>query len=90
MPVVKENGIAGKEYNLISVKKTDPPAGVEGKDWYCYIIERYPARAGSSIVGKMRGSLKHVTSKAESFVEELNARSGFRGSRSTWSSRQQK
>lgn len=62
------------EYTLISVEKTDPPSGVEGGNWYRYIV----GRGSSSLVGKRRGTLKQVTEHAETLAEDLNSRRSLR------------
>ena len=76
---------AASAYSLACVEKTEAPVGAEGKNWYRYVIER----ATSTIVGQRRGTLQQVTSHAEAFVEELNARSSGR-SASAWAPRRKK
>ena len=85
MSSVKQSVSTENEYRVISVEKTDPPAGGDGKDWYRYIIER----KGSTIAGHRRGTLQQVTSHARSFADDLNARAGGRGA-SIWAPRQKK
>ncbi len=62
------------EYTLISVEKTEPPSGVEGGNWYEYIV----GRGNSSLVGKRRGTRKQVTEHAETLADDLNSRRGLR------------
>jgi len=67
------------EYNVLSVEKIDPPDGMEGANWYRYII----GRGASTMVGNRRGTLKRVTEHARTLVKDLNARSGRNG-KSLW------
>lgn len=76
---VKNEVINNHGYNLISVKKTDPPEGIESDSWYQYVIKR----ADSIIEGKRSGTLGQVTAHANEFIEELNSRTGIKG-KSTW------
>jgi hypothetical protein len=59
------------EYRVVSVEKTDPPAGVQDGNWHRYVI----SQGESEICGCKSGTLKAVTQHAESFAEDLNARS---------------
>lgn len=72
--ITKDNG-----YNVVSVKKADPPEGIETDNWYQYIIKR----ADSVIEGKRCGTLAQVTEHVNEFVEELNTRTGRKGT-SIW------
>ncbi|MEJ2396961.1 MAG: hypothetical protein P8Z67_01540 [Gammaproteobacteria bacterium] len=73
------------EYNVLSVEKIDPPAGMEGANWYRYVI----GRGSSTMVGNRRGTLKQVTEHAKTLASDLNARSGRNG-KSLWAPRQNK
>ena len=73
------------EYNVLSVEKIDPPAGLEGANWYRYVI----GRGSSTMVGNRRGTLKQVTEHAKTLASDLNARSGRNG-KSLWAPRQNK
>ena len=86
MPLVKQDAVADKqgavaekEYSVISVDKIESPDGIEGDNWYRYVIKR----GESSIVGNRRGTLQQVTSHANDYVEGLNSRTGAKGS-SIW------
>jgi hypothetical protein len=70
-----------KKYSLVSVEKTSPPTGMDGDNWYRYVV----ARDNSTIVGNMRGTLKQVTREAREFVDNLNDRTGSPKARSVWS-----
>ena len=82
---VKEIGVKDNGYNVISVTKTDPPEGIKGDNWYHYIIKR----ADSTIEGNRSGTLEQVTAHANEFVEELNARTGRKGT-SVWAPNKKK
>ena len=73
------------EYNVLSVEKIDPPAGMDGANWYRYVI----GRGTSTMVGNRRGTLKQVTEHANTLASDLNARSGRNG-KSLWAPRQNK
>jgi len=68
-------------YELISVDKIDTPAGLEGDNWYRYIL----GQGTSKIDGLRQGSLKSVTQHAEEYSKELNER--IRSGGSTYSTR---
>jgi len=73
------------EYDVISVEKIDPPTGMDGANWYRYVI----GRGNSTMVGNRRGTLKQVTEHAKTLASDLNARSGRNG-KSLWAPRQNK
>ena len=73
------------EYNVLSVEKTDPPAGLDGANWCRYVI----GRGTSTMVGSRRGTVKQVTEHAKTLASDLNARSGRNG-KSLWAPRQNK
>ena len=73
------------EYNVLSVEKSDPPTGMDGANWYRYII----GRGTSTMVGSRRGTLKQVTEHANTLASDLNERSGRNG-KSLWAPRQNK
>jgi hypothetical protein len=62
------------DYALISVKKTEPPEGEQGNNWYQYVV----GKGASSLVGKRRGTLKQVTEHAETLADSLNERRGLK------------
>jgi len=68
--VSKEFSKMGQPYEIVSVKKADPPPGVEGSNWH-----RYEIAQGSNIIqGCRQGSLKSVTTAVEEMVDQLNER----------------
>lgn len=69
------------KYQVVTVEKTAPPEGVDGDNWYRYII----GQGSSRIEGLKSGTLKAVTQHAEFVAEEFNLRMGR--SRSTYAPR---
>lgn len=57
-------------FKIISVTKSDGPAGAEQKDWYRYVI----SQGNDPIVGLRRGTKKSVVAAAEEIVVSLNER----------------
>lgn len=84
MAAIKKVVSRDKIYHVAAVEKIDTPAGVEGGNWYRYVI----ALEDEAIVGNRRGTLEQVTQHANECAESLSARS-VRGT-STWSSRNKK
>lgn len=84
MAAIKDAVSPDKTYQVVSVEKTDPPAGIEGGTWYRYVI----ALEEESIIGNRRGTLKSVTEYAKECAENLSSRVA-RGT-SSWSSRNKK
>ncbi len=58
-------------YEIVSVRRTKPPPGVEGSNWHKYVIA-YEGR--NTIHGCRQGGLKAVTRAVEEIVAELNER----------------
>ena len=54
----------------MSVEPTEPPVGMEGTDWYCYIIEQGPNR----IRGFTQGKATAVKRNVKEIVLRLNER----------------
>lgn len=74
-PETKESPLIQK-YRVMVVEKTSAPEGLDGSNWYRYVI----GEGRSQIESKRTGSLKDVTEHAESVAEQINSRSGKRGS----------
>lgn len=53
------------------IEKSDPPKGMDGKNWYRYIVREGQRK----ITGFKTGTLKSVTEHVETFTEGLNERS---------------
>ncbi len=58
-------------YEIVSVRRTKPPPGVEGSNWHKYVIA-YEGR--NTIHGYQPGNLKAVTRAVEEIVAQLNER----------------
>lgn len=71
-----------KKFSVLSVEKTKPPTGMDGDNWYRYVV----AHDNSTIVGNMRGTLNQVTLQVREFVDNLNDRAGSPKARTVWSS----
>ncbi len=58
-------------YEIVSVRRAEPPPGVKGSNWYRYVI----AFEGSNTIhGCRQGGLKAVTGAVEEIVAKLNER----------------
>lgn len=64
------------QYKLVLVEETNAPAGIEGGNWFRYVVGEGKDR----IEGKQPGTLNSVTKHAEAFAEELNSRNARGGS----------
>ncbi len=61
----------GPHYEIMSVRRTEPPPGVEGSNWYQYEIS---FEGSNTLQGYQQGSLAAVTESVEKFVAQLNER----------------
>ncbi len=70
----------GKPYEIVSVRRAEPPARGNGSNWYSYVIA---FEGTNTIHGCRQGGLKAVTRAVEEIVAQLNERqlrqSGKRG-----------
>ncbi len=58
-------------YQIVSVRRAEPPPGGEGRYWYRYVI----AFGGTNTIdGCRQGGLKAVTREVEEIVAQLNER----------------
>lgn len=64
------------KYNVISVEKTETPAGMTGNDWHQYVI----GVGNSKMVGNKPGTLQAVTEHARAVADDLNERASRSGS----------
>ena len=63
-------------YEIVSVRRAEPPSGAEGSNWHRYEI----AQGNNTIEGFRQGSLKAVTAAVEEIIVQLNERQlGKRG-----------
>ena len=65
----ESSGLA-EPFEIVSVKRSEPPQGLEGADWYRYII----GRGVNTINGHRQGSLSAVTTAVEEITAQLNER----------------
>ncbi len=70
----------GQPYEIVSVRRAEPPTGAEGSNWHQYVIA---FEGGNTIHGYQQGNLRAVTRAVEEIVAQLNERqlgqSGKRG-----------
>lgn len=60
-----------QSYEMVSVRRAEPPPGTEGSNWHRYVI----AFGGTnSIQGCRQGNLSAVTGAVEEIVARLNER----------------
>ena len=66
-----DSSAIAQPYEIVSVRRVEPPLGAEGSNWQHYVI----AYEGSnSIHGYRKGNLKAVTRAVEETVAKLNER----------------
>ncbi len=58
-------------YQIVSVRRAEPPPGGEGPYWYRYVIA---FKGANTIDGCRQGGLKAVTREVEEIVAQLNER----------------
>jgi len=61
----------GRPYEIVSVRRAEPPPGGKGSYWYRYVIA---FEGTNTIHGCRQGGLKAVTSAVEEIVAQLNER----------------
>ena len=57
-------------YEIVSLEPTEPPGGMEGTGWHCYII----AQGDNRIRGYQQDNIQSVTRSVEEIVARLNER----------------
>jgi hypothetical protein len=57
-------------YEIVSVDRTDPPEGMEGDDWHCYVI----SQGKNTIEGFRQGKPRAVKKAVEDIVAQVNER----------------
>jgi len=58
-------------YEVVEIRRSEPPAGVEGADWHHYVIA---FEGNRSIQGYKPGSLRTVKIAVNELVGQLNER----------------
>ncbi len=66
-----ESSAMGQPYELVSVRRAEPPPGADGSYWYRYVIA---FEGTNNIHGCRQGGLKAVTRAVEELVVQLNER----------------
>ncbi len=65
-----ESPALGQPYEIVSIRRAEPPPRTEGSVWHRYEI----AQGTNTINGCRQGDLKTVTEAVEEIVEQLNER----------------
>ena len=69
--MTKETSEARLSYEIVSIKRAEPPPGAEGSNWHRYVISY---GGSNNIQGCRQGSLSVVTGAVEEIVAQLNGR----------------
>ncbi len=65
-------------YEIVSVRRAEPPLGTKGSNWYRYVIA---FEGTKTIHGCRQGGVKAVTRAVEEIVAQLNERHSTKRSR---------
>jgi len=66
-----DSSTRAQPYQIVSVRRAEPPPGGEGPYWYRYVIA---FEGTNTIDGCRQGGLKAVTREVEEIVAQLNER----------------
>jgi len=66
-----ESSAMAQPYQIVSVRRAEPPPGGEGRYWYRYVIA---FEGTNTIDGCRQGGLTAVTREVEEIVAQLNER----------------
>ncbi len=66
-----ESSALAQPYQIVSVRRAEPPPGAKGPYWYRYVIA---FEGANTIDGCRQGGLKAVTREVEEIVAQLNER----------------
>ncbi len=66
-----ESSEMGQSYEIVSVRRAEPPPGGKGSNWYRYVIAFERTK---TIHGCRQGGVKAVTRAVEEIVAQLNER----------------
>ncbi len=67
-----------QSYEIVSVRRAEPPPGGKGSNWYRYVIA---FEGTNAIHGCRQGGIKDVTRAVEEIVAQLNERHLGKGGR---------
>jgi hypothetical protein len=59
-----------RPYEIVSVDPADPPDGMDGDDWFCYVI----SQGNNKIEGFRQGKPRAVKKAVEEIVAQVNER----------------
>jgi hypothetical protein len=69
--MTEETSEVRQSYEMVSVRRAEPPPGAEGSNWHRYVIA---FRGHNNIQGCRQGDLDVVTGEVEEIVTLLNGR----------------
>ena len=69
--MIDELSVMELPYKIISVRRANPPPGVEGSNWHQYVIA---FEGSNTIQGYRQGNLSAVTAAVDETVAQLNER----------------
>ncbi len=61
----------GSHYEIVSIRRTEAPQGMEGSNWYKYVVS---FEGNTNLQGYRQGTLGAVTTSVEEFIAQLNER----------------
>lgn len=67
----EETSEVRQPYEMVSVRRVEPPPGAEGSNWHRYVIA---FQGKNNIQGCRQGNLNVVTGAVEEIVAQLNER----------------
>jgi hypothetical protein len=66
-----ESSAVAQPYEILSIRRAEPPLGAEGPNWQHYVIA---FEGSNSIHGYRQGNLKIVTRAVKEIIAKLNER----------------
>jgi len=66
-----ESSALGQPYEIVSVRRAEPPPGGKGSNWHRYVIA---FEGTNTIHGCRQGDIEAVTRKVEEIIAKLNER----------------
>ncbi len=71
--LLAQYGVMEQVYEIVSIRRSGPPPGAKGTNWYRYVIA---FEGTETIRGYRQGSIKDVINEVEEIVAQLNKRVG--------------